>query len=115
VFSFPQAFLTGTLQNFARKTGVAIDLLSFEFKVLDTLNPEKIKQKPEDGCYVYGMYLEGARWNYNVHKLDHSLNRELYSSVPLIHMLPVENRVIPNVYIILNLGNLSMSTIQSLN
>ncbi len=115
MFSFPQAFLTGTLQNFARKTGVAIDLLSFEFKVLDTLNPEKIKQKPEDGCYVYGMYLEGARWNYNVHKLDHSLNRELYSSVPLIHMLPVENRVIPNVYIILNLGNLSMSTIQSLN
>jgi dynein heavy chain len=96
VFSFPQAFLTGTLQNFARKYGVAIDLLSFEFRVLDTVVPDRIKQKPEDGCYVYGMFLEGARWNYNEHKVDHSLNRELYSSVPLIHMLPVENRVIPN-------------------
>ena len=97
MFSFPQAFLTGTLQNYARKYETPIDILSFEFKVLDTLVPERIAQKPDDGCFVYGMYLEGARWSYSEHKIDYSMNRELYSTVPLIHMLPVPDRKIPNV------------------
>ena len=94
-FSFPQAFLTGTLQNYARKHGCEIDLLTFEFKIMDDTTWDKVKKKPEDGCYVYGMFLEGARWNYETHLLDNSLNRELYTDVPLIHMVPVPNREPP--------------------
>ena len=94
-FSFPQAFLTGTLQNYARKHGCEIDLLTFEFKIMDDTTWDKVTTKPEDGCYVYGMFLEGARWNYETHLLDNSLNRELYTDVPLIHMVPVPNREPP--------------------
>lgn len=32
-FFFPQAFLTGTLQNFARSSLVSIDTIGFDFKV----------------------------------------------------------------------------------
>jgi dynein heavy chain len=94
-FSFPQAFLTGTLQNYARKHHCEIDLLTFEFNILDNTTWDKVTEKPEDGCYVYGMFLEGARWNYETHLLDDSLNRELYTNVPLIHMVPVPNREAP--------------------
>jgi len=87
--------LTGTLQNYARKYKVEIDLLSFEFKILDKLTPDQIKEKPIDGCYIYGMYLEGARWNYELHKLDHSKNKELYTDVPLLHLIPTRNRKVP--------------------
>lgn len=32
-FFFPQAFLTGTLQNYARQTHAAIDTISFGFEI----------------------------------------------------------------------------------
>jgi dynein heavy chain len=38
-FFFPQAFLTGTLQNYARKHVIAIDELDFEFKIYDEITP----------------------------------------------------------------------------
>jgi dynein heavy chain len=62
---------------------------------LDLLNPSRVMEKPEDGCYVYGMYIEGAKWNYSTHGLDYSNNRELYTDVPLIQMIPVANREPP--------------------
>ena len=62
---------------------------------MDDITWDKVTQKPEDGCYVYGMFLEGARWNYETHLLDNSLNRELYTDVPLIHMVPKPNREPP--------------------
>ena len=90
-FFFPQAFLTGTKQNYARSHTIAIDKLSFEFVIIDNKKIEDIKEKPKDGCYVYGMLLEGARWNYEEHILDESLPKELYTDVPLIWFLPKDS------------------------
>lgn len=36
-FFFPQAFVTGSLQNYARRKAVAIDKLSFKFQFLDNI------------------------------------------------------------------------------
>jgi dynein heavy chain len=94
-FSFPQAFMTAVLQNHARSTQTAIDLLTFDFKIMGTTKPDDIKEKPEDGVYVYGMFLEGARWNYDENKLDTSLPKELYTDVPMIHFIPTANRQLP--------------------
>lgn len=33
-FYFPQAFITGTLQNYARKYKLSIDQIDFSFKVI---------------------------------------------------------------------------------
>ncbi|XP_023289892.1 dynein heavy chain 1, axonemal [Orussus abietinus] len=81
-FYFPQAFLTGTLQNFARKHVVSIDSIDFGFQVLE----ENPTQRPVDGCVVYGVFLEGCRWGGS--HLAESLPKELYTDMPPILLLP---------------------------
>lgn len=94
-FFFPQAFITGTLQNYARKKIIAIDKLSFEFIVVDDLQYTDIKEKPEAGCYVYGIFLEGARWDSQTHLLTSSRPKELFSTLPMMKLLPVSDRATP--------------------
>jgi dynein heavy chain len=74
---------------------IAIDLLTFEFKIYDNLKSADITNKPDSGVFIYGMLLEGARWNYDTHVLDDSMPKELYTDVPVIHLNPVPNRVVP--------------------
>ncbi|KAJ3125137.1 Dynein heavy chain 1, axonemal [Nowakowskiella sp. JEL0407] len=95
-FFFPQAFLTGTLQNFARKYVVSIDTLAFDFKVVDT-RWEDIAAKPSDGCYIRGLYLEGARWDVGKKSLAESRPKELYTEMSVLWLVPKANRKKPDV------------------
>lgn len=38
--------------------------------MIDDMTYKDIKEKPLDGCYIYGMFLEGCRWNNKKHVLD---------------------------------------------
>ena len=95
-FFFPQAFFTATLQNFARKKIIAIDKLSFEFKIWDEVTVAECTTKPEDGAFCYGMFMEGARWNNTTHLLDDSKAKQLYTEMPIVWFLPKEDRKVPD-------------------
>jgi len=62
-FFFIQGFLTAVLQNYARKYTIAIDKLDFDFEAMNVNDPPM--QRPEDGAYIYGLYLEGAKFDYD--------------------------------------------------
>ena len=96
-FYFPQAFFTGVQQNFARKYTVAIDTVSYNIRMLTESTRSDLEeagklQAPEDGCYIWGLWLEGARWNPEIHSLDDSMPKQLYTRLPMIHMDPESNR-----------------------
>ncbi|XP_065194434.1 dynein axonemal heavy chain 1-like [Sycon ciliatum] len=93
-FFFPQAFLTGTLQNFARREVVSIDTISFDFEVMKQ-QAKDLKERPASGCYIHGLFLEGARWNAENHELGESRPKELYTDMPIMWLKPAENRVAP--------------------
>eukprot|EP00388_Colpodella_angusta_P005466 GDKJ01016880.1.p1 GENE.GDKJ01016880.1~~GDKJ01016880.1.p1 ORF type:complete len:924 (+),score=58.51 GDKJ01016880.1:362-2773(+) len=98
-FFFPQAFLTGMLQNYARKYQVSIDTISTGFEWINKRG-EDVTEAPADGCYIYGMYIEGARIDPNTLKIAESQAKVLYETTPLLLLIPVVNRPknIPNVY-----------------
>ncbi|XP_050760847.1 dynein axonemal heavy chain 1 [Gymnogyps californianus] len=93
-FFFPQAFLTGTLQNFARKSVISIDTISFSFKVMKE-SVSELTRHPDKGCYIHGLFLEGARWDPAAFQLAESRPKELYTEMAVLWLLPVPNRKPP--------------------
>ena len=61
---FPQGFMTGVLQTHARQYKIAIDKLAFSFMVLREETAEELgDEKPEDGVYITGLFMDGGRWD----------------------------------------------------
>ncbi|XP_012945211.2 dynein heavy chain 6, axonemal [Aplysia californica] len=106
-FFFPQGFLTGTLQNYARKYNLPIDHLSFEFhmipvdrdqsEVTEQMETVKFGEEialdqeltlPEDGVLVHGLFMDGFRWDWEQMVCTDSLKGQMNSTVPMMHMEP---------------------------
>ncbi|CAH8627144.1 unnamed protein product [Schistosoma bovis] len=106
-FFFPQGFLTGILQNYARKYNYPIDHLTFHFNVLpyyrnqeeisiaisklrlgEILEVDKMINKPKDGVLVHGLFMDGFRWDDKTMQITDSILGEMLSIMPIIHMKP---------------------------
>uniref|UniRef100_A0A1I8GGQ9 DHC_N2 domain-containing protein n=1 Tax=Macrostomum lignano TaxID=282301 RepID=A0A1I8GGQ9_9PLAT len=106
-FFFPQGFLTGTLQNYARKYNYPIDHLSFEFivkpvyrdqeevnKAMQTVGfGEEIPQdqeieRPEDGVLVHGLFTDGFRFDCETMRAALSHHNVMLDVLPMLHMQP---------------------------
>jgi len=95
-FYFTQSFLTGALQNYARKHHLPIDQLAFEFEVIpepegmDTQEAIAQMTRPDDGIYTSGLFMEGGRWNRETACIGEALPKVMQSPMPVIWMKPGE-------------------------
>eukprot|EP00960_Hanusia_phi_P070417 767305-Hanusia_phi.AAC.13 len=90
-FFYPQGFMTGALQTHARRYQIPIDSLNFSFQIKKMEGPESVNNPPEDGVYIFGLFLEAARWDRRQQKLKPSLPGEMMSLMPIIHFNPVQD------------------------
>merc|ERR1712193_484247 len=51
---------------------------------------KEVTKRLEQGTYVQGLYIEGARWNTDEDSLDVQRPKELVTEMPLVQIIPVE-------------------------
>ena len=94
-FFFTPAFLTAANQNYARKNDIAIDQIDFAFSVLEATPGNT--EPPTDGVYIYGLFLEGARYDHTTGVLAECEPKVLFTDIPMMWFRPMEVQNIPVV------------------
>ena len=51
--------------------------------------------RPDDGCYIRGLFVEGARWDMDTFELEESRPKELYTDMPVMWLIPTADRKQP--------------------
>lgn len=88
LFFFTHGFLTGALQNYARKNQIPIDTMGMDFEVVhDVIDNDKLPA-PTEGIHVYGMFLEGCKWDAVNRCLGESDPKILYSRMVMMWFKP---------------------------
>ena len=88
-FFFTQGFMTGILQNFSRKFKHPIDTCIWNYQV-QSRELQEVSESPDRGAYINGIFMEGARWDGEESVIAESLPKQLYDSMPVIKLHPVE-------------------------
>lgn len=94
-FFFPQGFMTGALQNHSRKYQIAIDTLNYAFDITHDMEDGDITEKPEDGVYVRGLFMQGAAWDGEAEVMVESRPGEIFTVMPIIHFVPAVKNANP--------------------
>lgn len=100
-FFFTAAFLTGILQNMARKGKYPIDMCMWNNYIQPASKERESYEKPYKGAYTYGLFMEGAKWDDSLQRLNESDPKVLFVEIPVIFFDPVpveEDATTKNVY-----------------
>lgn len=87
----PESYLTALVQSTCRKNGWPLDKSTLYTNVKEEMRGEEMDEKPESGCYIEGLYLEGAIWDKNKMCLARSAPKALIEELPILHIIPVES------------------------
>ena len=90
-FFNPQGFLTANRQEVCRKHAKENWALDDVVNATDVLRAEReeVRKGPDEGCYFYGLFLEGCKWDKVGNKLADSDPKILFAPLPVLHVTGV--------------------------
>ena len=86
----PESYLTALVQTTCRRYKWPLDRSTLYTKVTQFTDRSQIEEGLLDGCYVEGLYLEGASWDYERCCLQRQHPKVLVEPLPIIQVIPVE-------------------------
>lgn len=60
------------------------------YTIFQYTHPDQVTEKAPSGCYVSGLFLEGARWDLQGGCLAKSLPKVLIEELPILRVIPIE-------------------------
>ena len=85
----PMSFLTSICQVAANKNQWELDKLVTFTDVTKKMTPEETDGSSRDGAYIFGMSMQGARWDYANGVIEKSLPKEMFSPMPVMNVKAV--------------------------
>ncbi|XP_037633762.1 dynein heavy chain 10, axonemal [Sebastes umbrosus] len=88
----PESYLTALVQAACRKNGWPLDLSTLYTQVTQYRSEDEVSDRPGQGCFVSGLYLEGADWDTEKSCLVKSKPKVLVVELPILKVIPIEAR-----------------------
>ncbi|XP_067862341.1 dynein axonemal heavy chain 10 [Heptranchias perlo] len=86
----PESYLTALVQATCRKNGWPLDRSTLYTQVTKYASAEDVTERPGQGCFISGLYLEGANWDIEESCLIRSKPKELVMELPVLKVIPIE-------------------------
>jgi dynein heavy chain len=85
----PESYLTALVQTTCRLRGWPLDKSTL-YTVVTKFTSEEGLKTLESGCYVSGLYLEGAAWDIETSTLQAQDPKVLVIELPIMQVIPIE-------------------------
>nr|CCC47395.1 putative dynein heavy chain, fragment [Trypanosoma vivax Y486] len=86
----PESYISALVQVTCRRYKWPLDRSSVVMTVSRFQKPEDVQERPKDGAYVCGLFIEGARWDANKRCLAPQVKKVLTSEMPVMEIIPTE-------------------------
>nr|XP_056713421.1 dynein axonemal heavy chain 11 [Euleptes europaea] len=98
-FFNPQSFLTAIMQSMARRNNWSLDKMCLTTDVTKK-SRDDYGHPPREGAYIFGLFMEGARWDIQAGAIAEACLKELTPVMPVIFVraIPVERQETKHIY-----------------
>ena len=86
----PETYLAALVQTACRDRGWPLDKSTLYTKVTKFTNSSQVGEKLKHGCYIEGLYLEGAGWDHDTSELCKQRPKILVEELPILQLIPIE-------------------------
>ncbi|KAM4707116.1 dynein axonemal heavy chain 10 [Discoglossus pictus] len=86
----PESYLTALVQATCRKNGWPLDRSTLYTQVTKFHSADEVAERPGQGCFISGLYLEGADWDIENSCLIKSKPKVLVVELPVLKVIPIE-------------------------
>uniref|UniRef100_A0A2C9JWZ0 AAA+ ATPase domain-containing protein n=1 Tax=Biomphalaria glabrata TaxID=6526 RepID=A0A2C9JWZ0_BIOGL len=87
----PESYLTALVQATCRKNGWPLDKSTLYTSVTKYPSADDVTERTTSGCFVHGLYLEGAGWDLQESYLLPQRPKQLIQELPVLKIIPIES------------------------
>ncbi|VDL99694.1 unnamed protein product [Schistocephalus solidus] len=92
----PESYLTALVQTTCRKNQWPLDRSELTTSVTTLTSSESVQERNPQGCFVHGLFLEGAAWNLEKKCLERQDQKKLIQALPVLRISVTESHKLQN-------------------